>query len=166
MKFYVFLLQLGLLPNRVFNRVFFTLILFFFVINSDFVLFAGLVFLIIFGFLFVLQFLCMLVHRFTTLSHFIARAPYRCGQSYRTSISFLSRDLDPDEEHLVAEARNLEPQLLERMIRKPKGGKRKKKQDHHNEKSSERSSLMQNRQMQNHQDVYMGRQNASFQENV
>nr|XP_022306572.1 uncharacterized protein LOC111112966 isoform X3 [Crassostrea virginica] len=46
----------------------------------------SLVFLIVFGFLFVLQFVCMLVHRFTTLSHFIARAPYRFGQSYQTSL--------------------------------------------------------------------------------
>jgi hypothetical protein len=88
----------------------------------------------------------MLRHRFTTLSHFIARAPYRCGQSYRTSISFLSRDLDPDEKDLVAEARNLEPHLPERMMRKLKGGKRKKKQEHQDEKSSELSLLMQNYQ--------------------
>ncbi|XP_078327735.1 uncharacterized protein LOC144623227 [Crassostrea virginica] len=65
----------------------------------------GLFFLIVFGFLFVLQFLCMLVNRFTTLSHFIGRAPYRFRQSYRTSISFLLRHLDPDEEHLLTEAR-------------------------------------------------------------
>ncbi|XP_048748701.2 uncharacterized protein LOC125660927 isoform X3 [Ostrea edulis] len=121
----------------------------------------SLVFLVVFGFLFVLQFLCMLVHRFTTLSHFIARAPYRFGQSYRTSISFLSRDLDPDEEHLVAEARSLEPQFLQRMQKKSKVVKRKKHQNHQDNRFSERAPLM-----SNHPDVYTGRQNPSFQENV
>ena len=86
--------------------------------------FVGLVFLIVFGFLFVLQFFCMLVHRFTTLCHFIARAPYRFGQSYRTSIYFLSRHLDPDEEHLLTEARNSETVSISR-IKRDKSRKRK-----------------------------------------
>ncbi|XP_022312718.1 uncharacterized protein LOC111117767 [Crassostrea virginica] len=85
----------------------------------------SLVFLIVFGFLFVLQFFCMLVHRFTTLCHFIARAPYRFGQSYRTSIYFLSRHLDPDEEHRLTEARNSETVSISR-IKRDKSRKRKK----------------------------------------
>ncbi|XP_062598687.1 uncharacterized protein LOC134260123, partial [Saccostrea cucullata] len=60
----------------------------------------SLLFLIVFGFLFVLQFICMLLHRFTTLSHFIARAPYQFGENYRTSVAFLSRDLEPDANNL------------------------------------------------------------------
>ncbi|XP_076451581.1 uncharacterized protein LOC143287463 isoform X2 [Babylonia areolata] len=47
----------------------------------------GLVFVVIFGFLFVLQFLTMLVHRVYTMSHYLARAPYRCGQPMQTSWS-------------------------------------------------------------------------------
>ena len=38
---------------------------------------AGLVFLVVFGFLFFLQFLTMLWHRLSTVSHYLARAPYR-----------------------------------------------------------------------------------------
>ncbi|XP_078328028.1 uncharacterized protein LOC144617453 [Crassostrea virginica] len=75
----------------------------------------SLVFLIVFGFLFVLQFFCMLVHRFTT----------RFGQSYRTSIYFLSCHLDPDEEHLLTEARNSETVSISR-IKRDKSRKRKK----------------------------------------
>lgn len=37
----------------------------------------SLLFLVVFGFIFVLQFLCMIIHRFTTLCHLIARAQYR-----------------------------------------------------------------------------------------
>ena len=109
---------------------------FFFILSFSFV---GLVFLIVFGFLFVLQFFCMLVHRFTTLSHFIARAPYRFGQSYRTSISFLSRHLDPDEEHLLTEARNSETVSISR-IKRDKSRKRKGTPG----KTSEKSKLLPN----------------------
>ncbi|XP_078327748.1 uncharacterized protein LOC111112966 isoform X4 [Crassostrea virginica] len=108
----------------------------------------GLVFLIVFGFLFVLQFFCMLVHRFTTLSHFIARAPYRFGQSYRTSISFLSRHLDPDEEHLLTEARNSETVSISR-IKRDKSRKRKGTPG----KTSEKSKLLPNHHSN---DVYSG----------
>ena len=92
-------------PNSSIRLCILRSVLWFSVILSISVL--GLVFLIEFGFLFVLQFLCMLVHRFTTLSHFIGHVPYRFGQSYRTSISFLLRHLDPDEEHLLTEAKKL-----------------------------------------------------------
>lgn len=68
----------------------------------------------------------MLVHRFTTLSHFIARAPYKFGQNYRSSVSFLSRDIDSEEELLTREVRNLEPQFLRKIRSQQKQGKRKK----------------------------------------
>ncbi|KAK3596690.1 hypothetical protein CHS0354_038027 [Potamilus streckersoni] len=48
----------------------------------------GLAFLVIYSLIFVIQFLCMLVHRVITLSHFLARAPYRCGDGYNSSWSF------------------------------------------------------------------------------
>ena len=110
--------------------------------------FLGLVFLIEFGFLFVLQFLCMLVHRFTTLSHFIGRAQYWFRQSYRTSISFLSRHLDPDEEHLLTEARNSETVSISR-IKRDKSRKRKGTPG----KTSEKSKLLSNHHSN---DVYSG----------
>ncbi|XP_062606076.1 uncharacterized protein LOC134267885 [Saccostrea cucullata] len=116
----------------------------------------SLVFLIVFGFLFVLQFLCMLVHRFTTLSHFIARAPYKFGQNYRTSVAFLSRDLDPDEEHLAREARSLEPQFLERMKKKPRKRNRSANQQSNHDNTSENVSLLPN----NFNDVYQGHNNT------
>ncbi|XP_061191089.1 uncharacterized protein LOC133199272 [Saccostrea echinata] len=123
----------------------------------------SLVFLIVFGFLFVLQFLCMLVHRFTTLSHFIARAPYKFGQNYRTSVAFLSRDLDPDEEHLAREARSLEPKFLER-IKKTKIGKRKRSIDRHgnHDNTSENTLLLPNHL----NEVHQGHQNTSPYETV
>lgn len=41
-------------------------------INIDIDFFVqGLIFLVVFGFILVLQFVCMLIHRFTTLCHFI-----------------------------------------------------------------------------------------------
>nr|KAG5707326.1 hypothetical protein BaRGS_005293 [Batillaria attramentaria] len=49
---------------------------------------VGLVFLVVFGALFFIQFLTMLQHRLVTLSHFLARAPYRCGRPMFTSWSF------------------------------------------------------------------------------
>nr|XP_034320179.1 uncharacterized protein LOC105341274 isoform X1 [Crassostrea gigas]XP_034320180.1 uncharacterized protein LOC105341274 isoform X1 [Crassostrea gigas] len=69
----------------------------------------SLIFLVVFGFILVLQFVCMLIHRFTTLCHFIARAPYRCGQEYRTSISLMS-PLSSEEravQRLLPEVRRL-----------------------------------------------------------
>ncbi|XP_062610784.1 uncharacterized protein LOC134272577 [Saccostrea cucullata] len=96
----------------------------------------SLLFLIVFGFLFVLQFLCMLLHRFTTLSHFIARAPYRFGQNYRTSVAFLSRDLEPDA--------GQKPSL-----------------DHHNQ-ASENTSLLSD----HGNDVYQGRLHARTYQSV
>ena len=110
--------------------------------------FVGLFFLIVFGFLFVLQFLCMLVNRFTTPSHFIARAPYWLRQSYRTSISFLSRHLDPDEEHLLTEARNSETVSISRI----KPGKSRKRKGTPL-KTSEKSKLLPN---YHSNDVYSG----------
>lgn len=79
-------------------------------INIDIDFFVqGLIFLVVFGFILVLQFVCMLIHRFTTLCHFIARAPYRCGQEYRTSISLMS-PLSSEEravQRLLPEVRRL-----------------------------------------------------------
>ncbi|XP_062603137.1 uncharacterized protein LOC134264898 [Saccostrea cucullata] len=115
-------------------------------------------FLIAFGFLFVLQFLCMLVHRFTTPSYFLARAPYKFGQNYRTSVAFLSRDLDPDDEDLAREARSLELQILERMEKNLSLGKRKRSTNHHgnHDSTSENASLLSNHV----NDVYQGNQNT------
>ncbi|KAL3887259.1 hypothetical protein ACJMK2_027203 [Sinanodonta woodiana] len=48
----------------------------------------GLAFLVIYSIIFVIQFICMLIHRVITLSHFLARAPYRCGDGYNSSWSF------------------------------------------------------------------------------
>lgn len=79
-------------------------------INIDIDFFVqGLIFLVVFGFILVLQFVCMLIHRFTTLCHFIARAPYRCGQEYRTSILLMS-PLSSEEravQRLLPEVRRL-----------------------------------------------------------
>lgn len=91
----------------------------------------------------------MLVHRFTTLSHFIARAPYKFGQNYRSSVSFLSRDIDSEEELLTREVRNLEPQFLRRIRNQQKQGKRKKS----NSKSPETAPLIANH---NGNDIYTG----------
>ena len=54
--------------------------------NGNVTMLAGLVFLVVFGFLFFLQFLTMLLHRLSTMSHYLARAPYRCA-SPLTSLS-------------------------------------------------------------------------------
>lgn len=91
----------------------------------------------------------MLVHRFTTLSHFIARAPYKFGQNYRSSVSFLSRDIDSEEELLTREVRNLEPQFLRRIRNQQKQGKRKKS----NSKSPETAPLIANH---HGNDIYTG----------
>ncbi|PVD35423.1 hypothetical protein C0Q70_02385 [Pomacea canaliculata] len=48
----------------------------------------GVSFLFVFGLLFIIQFLTMLVHRLTTVSHYLARAPYRCGRPMKTTWSF------------------------------------------------------------------------------
>ncbi|XP_055863773.1 uncharacterized protein LOC106072126 isoform X3 [Biomphalaria glabrata] len=48
----------------------------------------GLVFLIIFGLLFLVQFLAMIVHRVSTLCHYVARAPYTFGNPLLTTWSF------------------------------------------------------------------------------
>ncbi|KAK7093696.1 chitin synthase chs-2-like [Littorina saxatilis] len=48
----------------------------------------GLVFLVVFGLLFAIQFLAMLLHRLYTLSHYLARAPYRCGRPMSNSWAF------------------------------------------------------------------------------
>ncbi|KAL3887058.1 hypothetical protein ACJMK2_027014 [Sinanodonta woodiana] len=48
----------------------------------------GLAFLVIYSIIFVIQFICMLIHRVITLSHFLARAPYFCGDGYNSSWSF------------------------------------------------------------------------------
>lgn len=76
----------------------------------------------------------------TLLGHFIVRAPYKFGQNYRSSVSFLSRDIDSEEEFLTREVRNLEPQFLIRIRSQQKQGKRKKS----NSKSSETAQLIAN----------------------
>ncbi|KAH9513509.1 Chitin synthase, class 2 [Bulinus truncatus] len=48
----------------------------------------GLVFLFIFGLLFLIQFLAMIIHRLSTLCHYIARAPYTFGNPLLTNWSF------------------------------------------------------------------------------
>ncbi|XP_067653543.1 chitin synthase chs-2-like isoform X2 [Haliotis asinina] len=58
----------------------------------------GLSFLFIFGTLLVIQFLAMIIHRISTLAHFLARAPFKYGASVKTSWSFGSGRYkhDPD----------------------------------------------------------------------
>ncbi|KAL5019917.1 hypothetical protein ScPMuIL_002809 [Solemya velum] len=53
----------------------------------------GLSFVFIFGVIFVIQFMCMWVHRILTLSHYLARAPYKYGKPYNTSWAFKDRDI-------------------------------------------------------------------------
>ncbi|XP_046547945.1 LOW QUALITY PROTEIN: uncharacterized protein LOC124257841 [Haliotis rubra] len=48
----------------------------------------GLSFLFIFGTLLAIQFLAMIIHRISTLAHFLARAPFKYGATAKTSWSF------------------------------------------------------------------------------
>ncbi|XP_046555805.1 uncharacterized protein LOC124265054 [Haliotis rubra] len=58
----------------------------------------GLSFLLIFGTLLVIQFLAMIIHRISTLVHFLARAPFKYGEPMATSWSFQSQLVSHDPE--------------------------------------------------------------------
>ena len=55
---------------------------------SNSVRLLGLCFLFVFGLLFSIQFLTMLVHRTSTLSHYLARASYKFGKPMHSNWSF------------------------------------------------------------------------------
>lgn len=92
----------------------------------------GLVFLFIFGSIFVLQFLAMLFHRFSTLTHFLARAPYRFNEGYNTSWAFADLDMPASTEDDIA-ANNA-----------VKDAERKSRQRLKNKKHHEAKSLLHN----------------------
>ncbi|XP_067654033.1 chitin synthase chs-2-like [Haliotis asinina] len=58
----------------------------------------GLSILLIFGTLLGIQFLAMIIHRISTLVHFVARAPFKCGKPMATSWSFQSQLTSHDPE--------------------------------------------------------------------
>ncbi|XP_046555812.1 chitin synthase-like [Haliotis rubra] len=58
----------------------------------------GLSFLLIFGTLLVIQFLAMIIHRISTLVHFVARAPFKYGEPMATSWSFENQLVPNDSE--------------------------------------------------------------------
>lgn len=48
----------------------------------------GLVVLVLFGFVLIVQFFAMIVHRVSTLTHFLGRAPYCCGGKFNSTWAF------------------------------------------------------------------------------
>ncbi|XP_045184960.2 uncharacterized protein LOC123542969 isoform X2 [Mercenaria mercenaria] len=62
----------------------------------------GLVVLVLFGLVLIIQFLAMIVHRVSTLTHFLGRAPYRVGDTYNTTWAFNDRDMKVSEDDMVA----------------------------------------------------------------
>lgn len=85
---------------------------------------TGLTFVFIYGILFIVQFLSMLVHRVTTVSHYFARAPYRCGRPMYVGWSFKTwpkeQDLEDTADRLAfQQTKHGARRALER-LRKPK----------------------------------------------
>ncbi|XP_052265046.1 uncharacterized protein LOC127867732 isoform X2 [Dreissena polymorpha] len=64
---------------------------------------VGLVVLVVFSFVLFVQFIAMIIHRITTATHFLARAPYRFGAKYRTAWAL--NDCDMPEETEARRAR-------------------------------------------------------------
>ncbi|XP_052242760.1 chitin synthase chs-2-like isoform X5 [Dreissena polymorpha] len=64
---------------------------------------VGLVVLVVFSFVLFIQFIAMIIHRITTATHFLARAPYRFGAKYRTAWAL--NDCDMPEETEARRAR-------------------------------------------------------------
>ena len=85
---------------------------------------SGLAFLVVFGFIFVIQFLCMLVHRLETLSHFVSRLPYRCNATYNKSWSF-DNDVDPEMIQALREVSQAEREGRRRLKEKQRQKKLK-----------------------------------------
>ncbi|KAH3868287.1 hypothetical protein DPMN_031430 [Dreissena polymorpha] len=50
-----------------------------------------LVVLVIFSFVIFIQFIAMIIHRLTTATHFLARAPYRYGDKYNAAYALNDR---------------------------------------------------------------------------
>ncbi|KAL4216723.1 hypothetical protein ACF0H5_024446 [Mactra antiquata] len=53
----------------------------------------GFVVLVLFGMVLIIQFIAMIVHRITTLTHFLGRAPFKTGAKYNTTWAFKDSDL-------------------------------------------------------------------------
>ncbi|XP_053387016.1 chitin synthase-like isoform X2 [Mercenaria mercenaria] len=58
----------------------------------------GFVVIVLFSFILLLQFLAMIVHRISTLMHFLGRTPYKCNSAYNSSWMFDFSDLYTLEE--------------------------------------------------------------------
>ncbi|XP_052268478.1 uncharacterized protein LOC127869860 [Dreissena polymorpha] len=54
---------------------------------------VGLVVLVIFSFVLFIQFIAMIIHRLTTATHFLARAPYLFGDKYNAAYALNDRDI-------------------------------------------------------------------------
>ncbi|KAK6184985.1 hypothetical protein SNE40_007319 [Patella caerulea] len=102
----------------------------------------GLAFLVIFGIIFVIQFLSMWVHRFQTLTHFLARAPYKCGSPYRSTWTFKDidqiADRDTDDIEAITSVKDAERQAKLKQIKRAESIRS-------NTSSTEKTPLLQSR---------------------
>lgn len=89
----------------------------------------GLVVLVLFGLVLIIQFFAMIVHRISTLTHFLGRAPYRIGDTFNTTWAFNDKDIKMSEDERAA-VRNLDytkRQAYDRL--RPKHARRREKTD-------------------------------------
>lgn len=81
----------------------------------------GLVILVLFSFVLIIQFFAMVVHRVSTLIHFLGRAPYKFGATFNTAWAFNDSDMqtldDLDAIRARQEIRNRAYQKIRRKIR-------------------------------------------------
>ncbi|XP_053388649.1 uncharacterized protein LOC128551762 [Mercenaria mercenaria] len=79
---------------------------------------VGFVVIVLFSFILLLQFLAMIVHRISTLMHFLGRTPYKCNSAYNSSWMFDFSDLHTLDETERKQFHEYSGKAEERIFRK------------------------------------------------